>query len=84
MTRRPILSILTLLLIAVSRMAVAQTPPQDPARWLGTPIVAVEIRVEGKPDTSPGLAALVDIQPGELLSPDSWRRVVQKLDQIPR
>jgi len=73
--RRIGLCLLTASVLAAPRPAVAQAL-QDPTRWIGTPIVAVEIRVEGRPETSPALATLVDVQPGERLSPDSWRRVV--------
>jgi outer membrane protein insertion porin family len=77
------LYLLTIGLLAGPRPAAAQAL-QDPTRWIGTPIVAVEIRVEGRPETSPALATLVDIQPGERLAPEIWRRVVQRLDQVPR
>jgi len=77
------LYLVTLGLLVLPRPAAAQAL-QDPTRWIGTPIVAVEIRVEGRPETSPGLAKLVDIQPGERLAPEAWRRVVQRLDQVPR
>lgn len=84
MSRRRLgLYLLTAWLLALPRPASAQAL-QDPTRWIGTPIVAVEIRVEGRPETSPGLATLVDVQPGERLAPEVWRRVVQRLDQIPR
>ncbi|HEX5069083.1 MAG TPA: BamA/TamA family outer membrane protein [Vicinamibacterales bacterium] len=83
MNRVVLLFGLTCAWLAAGRPAGAQTV-QDPASRLGTPIVAIEIRVEGKPDASPGLASLVDIQIGDPLAPDAWRRVLQKFDQIPR
>lgn len=86
MNLRRLLLIVPTVLLAMIRMASAQTAPpsQDPAARLGVTIVAVEVRIEGKPDNSPALAALVDIQPGTPLTPDAWRRVVQKFDQIPQ
>ena len=46
-------------------------------RLLGLPLTAIELRVEGRPETSPPLLALIDIKPGDRLSPEAWRRVAQ-------
>ena len=58
---------------------------QDPLdRLLGQPLVAVELRVEGKPETAPTLLQLIDIKPGDRLNAEAWRRVAQKFDSVPR
>jgi outer membrane protein assembly factor BamA len=73
-----------LLLVCVSP-ARGQTTAQDPLdRLIGLPIVGIEVRIEGTPDTSPALLALVDIRPGDRLTPEAWRRVSERFNHVPR
>src|SRR6185503_13328578 len=70
---------------ATSTPAFAQAQPQDTLdRLLGQPISAVEVQVEGKPDTSAPLLALVDIKPGERFTIATYRRVADRFSQVPR
>ena len=59
---------------------------QDPRRYVRSagPITAVELQIEGKPETSAPLLALVDIKPGERLTIEGWRRVAARFMQLPR
>lgn len=81
--RTAALAAASVLLGAIAASA-QQTPPDPLAQWIGRPIVAVEVRIEGKPDTSPALLAMVDIKPGDKVSPDAWRKVLARFDQVPR
>ena len=72
------------LLIGVSPVH-GQTQQADAvAPYIGRPIVAVEVRIEGRLDTSPPLLAMIDIRPGDPLTPEAYRRVTARLDQVPR
>jgi outer membrane protein assembly factor BamA len=53
-------------------------------RFLGLPLAGVVLRVESRPETSAPLLALIDIKPGDRLSPEAFRRVAQRFDQVPR
>jgi outer membrane protein assembly factor BamA len=72
--------------VTTSAAARAQDPPaQDPLdRLLGQTISAVELQVEGRPDTSAPLLALVDIKPGEPFAIETYRRVADRFNQVPR
>ena len=52
--------------------------------YVGRPIAAVELRIEGTPETSAPLLALIDIKPGERLSIEGWRRVAARFMRLPR
>jgi len=80
---RRFLVALSLLVLGASS-ANGQTPQADPAPYIGRPIAAVEVRIEGRLDTSPPLLAMIDIRPGDPLTPEAWRRVSARLDQVPR
>jgi len=75
------LAIVTTVLMWWAAPARAQDPIE---RLLGRPVVGVELRVEGRPETAPALLALIDIHPGDPLSPQAWRRVSQRFEQVPR
>lgn len=53
-------------------------------KYAGRTIAAVEVRVETRVDTSPTLLTLVDIKPGEPLTREAVRRVIDRLAQVPR
>ncbi len=74
----------SVLLLGVASVSGQTTQPDPVARYIGRPIAAVEVRIEGRPDTSPPLLAMIDIRPGDPLTPEAWRRVSARLDQVPR
>jgi outer membrane protein insertion porin family len=51
---------------------------------LGQVITAVELQVEGQPETSAPLLALIDIKPGERFTIAAYRRVADRFNQVPR
>lgn len=69
--------------IAAARPAPAAAQDRVDA-YVGRTIAAIELRIEGKPETSAPLLALVDIKPGERLSIEAWRRVQARFMQLPR
>ena len=44
--------------------AAAQDPAQDPARFVGRQVVSVTLEVDGQPDTTPALLALLTVKAG--------------------
>lgn len=63
----------------------APASAQDPLdRLLGQPIAAVELQVEGRAETSVPLLALIDIRPGDPFTIESYRRVTDRFNQVPR
>jgi outer membrane protein assembly factor BamA len=73
----PVLAV-GLLMLAASRPASAQ--PADPAAaYVGRPVTAVHIEVEGRGDASAQLAALVSIRIGEPLRREDWRASLGRL-----
>jgi outer membrane protein assembly factor BamA len=72
----------TLLLMPVPARAQDRQDPLD--RLFGQPISAVELQIEGRPDTSAPLLALVDIKPGERFTIEAYRRVADRFNQVPR
>jgi outer membrane protein assembly factor BamA len=79
---RTALAILTVV-IAAARPAPAAAQDRVDA-YIGRTIAGIELRIEGKPETSAPLLALVDIKPGERLSIEGWRRVAARFMQLPR
>ena len=55
-------------------------------RYVGRRVTAVELQIEGRPETSPTLLALVDvdIKAGDVLTVDAMKRVGGRLSQVPR
>ena len=54
-------------------------------RFMGRPVAAVEVQVEGRTESSDALLSLVDsIKPGDRLTFEAMRRVVDRLSQVPR
>lgn len=53
-------------------------------KLLGQPIASVELQVEGKADSSAPLLALIDIKPGEPFTIETYRRVADRFNQVPR
>ncbi len=69
--------------IAAARPAPATAQDRVDA-YIGRTITGIELRIEGKPETSAPLLALVDIKPGERLSIEGWRRVTARFMRLPR
>jgi len=83
--RAGLISALAVAVIIATSAPVLAQDPQDPVdRLLGQPISAVELQVEGRPDTSAPLLALVDIKPGETFTIEAYRRVADRFNQVPR
>jgi len=53
-------------------------------RFLDRPITAVRLQIEGRPESSSALMALVDVQVGDRLSVEGLRRVVDRISRVPR
>ena len=83
MSRRavPIGGLLTVLCLLVPATARAQDAID---LLLGQVIAAVELQVEGQPETSAPLLALIDIKPGEKFTIAAYRRVADRFNQVPR
>jgi outer membrane protein insertion porin family len=65
--------------------AVPAAAQDDPfVKYAGRTIASIELRVEKRAETSPTLLALVDIKPGEPLTREAVRRVIDRLAQVPR
>ncbi len=69
------------ILVAGVRPAAAQDPV---AAYFGRPVAAVHMDVEGRPETSPALLALVAVKPGTLLRPEDVRDSIVRLYGIGR
>lgn len=86
MTRASVhfLSLMACVMVLASASAARAQDPLD--RYLGRPLAGVELTVEGKPETSASLLALIDseIKANDRLSVEAWRRVTRKFDQVPR
>ncbi|HVQ42549.1 MAG TPA: hypothetical protein VMS54_10090, partial [Vicinamibacterales bacterium] len=79
---RSALAVLTVV-VAAARPAPAAAQDRVDA-YVGRTITGIELQIEGKPETSAPLLALVDIKPGEHLSIEGWRRVAARFMQLPR
>ncbi len=53
-------------------------------RLIGQPIAGVEVQIEGRAETAAPLLALVDIKPGERFTIETYRRVADRFNQVPR
>src|SRR5262245_26323191 len=79
--------LLRIVIVSAAWLGLNATPAlaQDTLdRLLGQPIAAVEVQVEGRPETAPPLLALVDIKPGEKFTIETYRRVADRFGQVPR
>ena len=65
--------------LAVTGAIVTSAIAQDLATLLGQPVVAVRFEIEGRPETSPALAALSDVRPGSPLREDAWRSTIARM-----
>ena len=74
---RAALALLTVLIAAAQPAPAAAQDRVD--AYAGRTIASIALQIEGKPETSAPLLALVDIKPGERLSVESWRRVAARL-----
>jgi len=75
------------LFVSIAAVLVAASPAraQEPIdRFLERPIAAVTLQIEGRPETSPALLALVDLRVGDPLSVEALRRVTDRLSRVPR
>ena len=79
---RAALVVLTVV-IAAARPAPASAQDRLDA-YVGRTITGIELRIEGKPETSAPLLALIDIKPGERISIEGWRRVAARFMRLPR
>jgi outer membrane protein assembly factor BamA len=79
---RAALALLTVLIAAAQPAPAAAQDRVD--AYAGRTIASIALQIEGKPETSAPLLALVDIKPGERLSVESWRRVAARFMQLPR
>lgn len=79
---RAALAVLTVV-IAAARPAPAFAQDRVDA-YVGRTIAGIELRIEGKPEASAPLLALVDIKPGERVSIEGMRRVAARFMQLPR
>lgn len=70
--------------LAVTSAIAASALAQDLASLLGQPVVAVRFEIEGRPETSPALAALSDVRPGSPLREDAWRSTIARIDALGR
>ena len=79
---RAALAVLTILVAAAHAAPAAAQDRVD--TYAGRTIASIGLQIEGKPETSAALLALIDIKPGERLSIESWRRVAGRFMQLPR
>jgi len=79
---RAALAVLTVVIAAAKPAPAAAQDRVD--TYAGRTITSIALQIEGKPETSAPLLALVDIKPGERLSIESWRRVAARFMQLPR
>jgi outer membrane protein assembly factor BamA len=76
---------LTVLTVVIAAAWPAPAAAQDRIEtYAGRPIASIGLQIEGRPETSAALLALIDIKPGERLSIESWRRVAARFMQLPR
>ena len=84
MTVRLRAALAALIVVAITAKPAPAAAQDRVDTYVGRTIASITLQIEGKPETSAPLLALVDIKPGERLSIESWRRVAGRFMQLPR
>jgi outer membrane protein insertion porin family len=76
--------LVALLLVVTQAQAPAQPSPSSAAQFIGKPVVAAEVVVEGAPTTDAAIRDLIETRPGEALSMADVRETISHLFSLGR